>query len=134
MADWRNILSDNNEQLSEEDLLKYLDDDLSQEEKHSIENRINNSPFEVDALQGLLQVKNKKHLQKHVNQLNQKLQHLTAKRQRKEKRKIKIFKWVILTLLILLFTCVVGYVIIRLHVRSNINTKNLNSTTKVLTM
>jgi hypothetical protein len=131
MADWKDILSDYEEQLSEDELLKYLDDNVSQEERHAIEKRINNSAFESDALQGLLQVKNKKTLQKQLNLLNQKLGQLTAKRQRKEKRKIKIFKWVVLTLLILLFTCVVGYIMIRMQDKSKLHTQNLSTTTMV---
>lgn len=87
MADWKDILSDNEQQLSEEELLKYLDDNVPEEEKYSIEKKIDNSPFEADALQGLLQVQNKENLHKHVNQLNQKLHQLTAKRQRKEKER-----------------------------------------------
>ena len=124
MANWKDILSNNEEQLTEEELLKYLDDDIADEEKLLIENKINNSPFEADALQGLLQVENKVNLPKHVKQLNQKLQQLTAKRQRKEKRKIRIFEWMVLALLILLFTCIIGYIIIHLHSKSKVHIEN----------
>ncbi|MCW3080130.1 hypothetical protein [Segetibacter sp.] len=129
MADWKNILSDNEEQLTEEELLRYLDENTAEEEKDSIQHKINNSPFEVDALQGLLQVKDKKNLQKQVNQLNQKLQQLTAKKQRKEKREIKIYQWIVLAILMLLFTCVIAYIIIYLHGRSNVQSENLLKST-----
>lgn len=33
MADWKEILPDNGEQLTDEDLLKYLDSNTSEEEK-----------------------------------------------------------------------------------------------------
>ena len=122
MADWKDILSDNEAQLSEEELLKYLENDLPEEEKYSIEKKLNAGPFEADALQGLAQVQNKDNLKKHVSQLNKKLQQLTAKRQRKEKRKIRIFEWIILAILLLLFICTLGYIIISLYNKSNLHT------------
>lgn len=131
MADWKDILSENEEQLSEEELLKYLDSNISEEEKYSIEKKINNSPFETDAFQGLSQVQNKDNLKKQVNQLNQKLHQLTAKKPRKEKRKIKIFEWIILAILILLFICIISYVIIYLQNKSSIHTQ-IHFTTKQL--
>jgi type II secretory pathway component PulL len=124
MADWKDILSDKEEQLSEEELLKYLDEDLPEEEKYLIEEKINNSPFEAEALQGLLQFENKENLQKHVNQLNHKLKQLTGKRQRKEKTKVKVFEWIILAILLLLFVCVISYIVISLHHRS-VHSQNL---------
>ena len=116
MGDWKDILSDSEEQLSEEDLLKYMDNNTSEEEKRRIEHKLDNSPFEADALQGLLQVQNKTQLKKQVNQLNQKLQQITGKRQRKEKRKINSFELIILTVVLLLFVSIVCYaLIILLH-------------------
>ena len=125
MANWKDILSDNGQQLTEEELLKYLDNDIDEEEKYMIEKKINDSPFENEALQGLSQVQNKDNLQKHVNQLNQSLAKLTGKRQRKEKRKIRIFEWIILTILFLLFICVMGYIIINLYNKSFSNARIL---------
>lgn len=122
MADWKDILSDNEEQLSDEELLKYLDDNIREEDKYFIEKKINNSAFESDALQGLSQVQNKENLKKQVSQLNQKLYQLTSKKTRKEKRKINIYQWIILTILILLFVCIIGYVIISLQNKGSIHT------------
>ncbi len=116
MGDWKDILSDNGERLSEEDLLKYIDDNTPEDEKRRIEHKLDSSPFEADALQGLLQVQNKTQLKKQVNQLNQKLQQITGKRQRKEKRKINSFELIILTVVLLLFVSIICYaVIILLH-------------------
>lgn len=124
MADWKDILSDKEEQLSQEELLKYLDKTLPEEEKYFIEQKINNSPFEASALQGLLQVNKKEDLQKHVNQLNQKLKQLTGKRQRKVKSKFKSFEWIILAILILLFVCVITYLVISLQ-NTGVYSKNI---------
>jgi hypothetical protein len=126
MADWKDILSDKEEQLSDEELLKYLDENISDDEKVSIENKLNNSDFEADALQGLLQVQDKDNLQKHVNHLNQKLHQLTSRRQRKEKKKIKIFEWIVLTILLLLFICIICYIFIVLQHKTHVQTQILD--------
>ncbi|HEX8279484.1 MAG TPA: hypothetical protein VF540_12355 [Segetibacter sp.] len=115
MGDWKEILSGDEEQISAEELLKYLDEELSDEEKRAIEKKINNNPFEVDAVDGLSQIQDKESLEKHVSQLNLKLQQFTTKRPRKAKQKIKIFEWIILTLVILLFICVISFIIISLQ-------------------
>lgn len=120
MADWKDILSEDEEQLSEEELLQYLNNNIPEEEKHVIEKKINNSPFEADAFQGLSQMQNKYNLKKEVAQLNQKLHQLTTKKPRKEKKNIKISEWIILTILVLLFICIIGYFIISLQNKSGI--------------
>ncbi len=126
MADWKEILSDNDEQLTEAQLLQYLANDVAEAEKDLIERKISNSAFETDALQGLLQVKDKAQLQQDLKHLHQKLQQLTAKRQRKEKRTIKIFEWIVLAIILLLFVCVIGYIIINLQNKTPLHTQNLN--------
>jgi len=109
MADWKDILSDSEEQISEEDLLKYVDDNTSDDEKRLIELKIHSNPFESDALQGLLQVQNKTQLKKQVNQLNQKLQQITGKRHRKQKKKIDSSEIIFITVILLLFVFIICY-------------------------
>lgn len=123
MADWKDILSENDEQLSEEDLLKYLDSNISEEEKSEIEKKINNHSFESDAMQGLLQIQNKDNVEKHVTQLNQKLKQLTTKKSRKEKRQINIFKWIFVVILFILFTCIICYIIVNLLNKSQLHSQ-----------
>src|SRR4051794_25431370 len=120
MADWKDILSGNEEKLTEEELLSYLHHDISDHEKELIEKKIFSGPFESDAFEGLSRVSNPARLQKHVGQLHLKLRQLTAKKTRKEKEKIKIYEWMILAILILLFLCVLSFIIISLH-SSNYN-------------
>lgn len=115
MADWKDILSDSKEQLSDEDLLKYLDTNTPEKEKYAIEKKLADASFESDAVDGLQQLKNPEQVKNHVNQLNQKLrQHLVIKKHRKQKRNITDFQWTILALLILLFVCIMGYLVIHL--------------------
>src|SRR5215210_6080592 len=116
MAEWKNILPDNNEQLSNEDLLKYIDSRTSKEEKYAIEKKFSDTSFESDAIDGLQQIKSQERLKNHVSQLNQKLQQqLISKKHRKQKRKIKDFQWIILTVVILLLLCLISLAIISMH-------------------
>lgn len=121
MAEWKNILPDNNEQLSNDDLLKYLDSRTSKEEKYAIEKKFSDTSFESDAIDGLQQIKSEERLKNHVNQLNQKLQQqLISKKHRKEKRKIKDFQWIILTVVILLLLCLITLAIISMHNKNSL--------------
>ncbi len=112
MADWKDILSPDEEKLTDEDLLRYLHDDLSEEEKKLFEQKATGA-FESDALNGLQQIKDKDTLRRHVYQLNKKLpQLLRNKNKQLEKKRQKDFQWIILTIIILLFICIMSYVII----------------------
>ncbi len=123
MADWKDILSNDKEQISQEELLKYLGDEISEEEKYVLDQKISNSDFETDAIQGLSQIQNRESVQKHVTQLNLKLQQLTGKKPRRQKEKIKISVWLIVTLLIILFVCVISFIIISLDDKGHLHTQ-----------
>src|SRR5947208_11555753 len=98
MADLKDILFDDDEQLNEDELMKYLDNNLSEEEKLEFEKKIAASSFENDAVDGLKSFKNKQSLNDYVNQINKNLEkQLQLKKQKKEKRKLKGFSWIILT-------------------------------------
>src|SRR5215210_4035214 len=106
MAECKDISSGNEDQITEEELLRYLRRDVTEDEKKQIEKKIHSSPFEIDAVEGLSNVRDKENLQGHVSQLHLKLRQLTFKKPRKEKEKIKIFEWMVLAILILLFICI----------------------------
>jgi len=114
MGDWKDILADSEEPLSEEDLLKYLE--KTSGEKTDLTDELDEGSFESDAIEGLQKIQDTEKVKKHVKQLKQKLQQqLQSKKQRNEKGKIKDFQWMIITLLILLFICIVSYLLIRMH-------------------
>jgi hypothetical protein len=115
MGNRNEISYEHEEQLSEEEMLRYLDEDITSEEKERIEKKAGPNSFEYDALQGLSQVTNKESVHSHVNHLNGKLRQLTFKKPRKHKEKIKVSEWLILAILILLFICVMGFIIISIH-------------------
>ena len=115
MANFDDIFSDD-ELLSNEELLRYVDDKTSAEDKQAIERKLPAHPFEMDALEGLQQVKQTDTLPKQVEQLNEKLKlQLQTKKQHKAKRKIKDMQWIILAIILLLFICIISYTVVRLQ-------------------
>ncbi|MDB5191653.1 MAG: hypothetical protein JWQ96_1216 [Segetibacter sp.] len=116
MADVTDILRDDEEKLSDEELLRYLHEELSEEEKHEIEKKMSADPFKSDAAEGLSSINKKENLHEYVHQLNKNLhQQLAGKKQRNGKRKIKELPLLILAILLILFICVACYFVIHLH-------------------
>lgn len=116
MADLRDILFDNEDELNEEELMKYLEGNLSDEDTLAFEEKMQTSGFVNDAVDGLKVVKNKQHINDYVHQLNKNLEkQLAAKKQRKEKRAIKYMQMMVLTVLFILLICIVGYILIHLY-------------------
>jgi hypothetical protein len=75
-----------------------------------------NSVFVNDALEGLQRFNDKEKLDQYVNDLNKNLhQQLAARKQRKQKRKFKDDPWLLLTIIIILALCILGYIVIHLH-------------------
>ncbi len=122
MAEWKDILSDEEEQVSEQELMKYLDGDLSEEEKYVIEKKMAASGFENDAVEGLQQFDDKTAVQQSVELLNKNLhKQLASRKLRKDKRKLKDSGWVLIAALIILGVCILGYVVIRIYHQQKIN-------------
>lgn len=116
MADLRDILSDNEDRLNEEELMKYLEGNLSEADKLAFEEKMQSSGFVNDAVDGLKAIKNKQHINDYVYQLNKNLEkQLGAKKQRKEKRAIKYIQMIILTVVFILLICIIGYLVIHLY-------------------
>ena len=117
MPDWKDILSDNEEQPAGDELMNYLKDELSEDEKHEFEKKTIDSVFVNDAVEGLNTLEDKQRLNQYVQQLNKKLQQqLTTKKQRKQKRATTKNPWIYITAVILLAICVLGYFLIHLHI------------------
>lgn len=115
MDDRKEILSANEGNLTDEDLLRYLNNNLSEEDKINFEKKLSGS-FEQDAIDGLKQIKDKASLQTQVLQLNQKLpQMLRSRKPRSVRRKLKDLHWTILAIILLLLMCILGYLVIRIH-------------------
>lgn len=120
MADWKDILSNNDVPPENEELINYLQNHLTEEEKNAFEQKTLDSLFVNDAVEGLEHVARKENLQQYVQQLNKNLhQQLAAKKGKKQRRFFNEQPWVITTIIILLAICIIGYVMIRLHIISS---------------
>ena len=114
MADWKDILNNDERPLSEEDLLNYLNKNTSEIDKKQIE-EIATEDFEADALEGLKLLPNADVTQNHVaalkHQLQKQLRNKKLKRARKPNNEMQ---WILYTAILLLLTCVLAYVVIRM--------------------
>jgi hypothetical protein len=114
MADIDNILH-NEDDLNEKLLIKYLEGNLSEEERFTVESQMADSAFVNDAVEGLESFSNKENIQEYVTELNRNLQkHTHNKKRKKEKRKLPAMDWILTSLVIILLLCVLGYLVIKM--------------------
>ncbi|HSZ85315.1 MAG TPA: hypothetical protein VK787_04755 [Puia sp.] len=112
--DLLDILSNNNDKINNQKLIDYLNDNLSDKEKHEVEKWMSDNDMVNDAVEGLEHVKNKKNIQAYVDQLNKNLQNqLEQKKQQQQKRKLKEYPWIYFAVVLVLLLCIIGYIIIR---------------------
>ncbi len=109
----KDILSNLSSDIDQEILLKYLQGQLSEEEKHEVEKKMLDNEFNNDALEGLEEIKNKDKLHFLVDTLNRDLKkNLQIKKQRREKFRIKDQPWLYISILIILLLIVLSYFVI----------------------
>jgi hypothetical protein len=113
MADLSNILEEQ-EPLSEEQLMKYLQGKLSDQELHEVEKQMADSDFMNDAVEGLQNFRSNRNIDQYVLQLNHELKKQTnIKKKRREKRRLQKNDWVTLSVIVVLLLSVLCYVVIR---------------------
>ena len=114
MPNKKNILHNINEPLNEEQLLNYVANNLQEEETYALELEMQQNEFMNDAVEGLQSFKEQQHIQSYVNELNKQLvQQTTKKKNRRNKRKLKDQDWIVITTLIIIMLCILGYIVIK---------------------
>jgi hypothetical protein len=114
MSDLKNILNQGPEP-SEEALKRYLEGTATSEERFMIENQMTDEVFMNDAVEGLQHFKNTDVLQDYVNKINKELLKQTVKKKRnKLKRHIEDQHWTLLSVIVILILCILGYFVIHL--------------------
>ena len=109
----KDILSHLSTEVDQETLLLYLQGKLSAEQQHEVEKKMMDNEFASDAFEGLQHFKDKQQIQALVEQLNKELKKKTEKKKAaREKRKINLDPWVIITIVVVLVLVVVSYYII----------------------
>jgi hypothetical protein len=117
--DLLDILSENNDNINNQKLIDYLNDNLSDKEKHEVEKWMSDHDMVNDAVEGLEHLKNKKNLQSYVDQMNKNLHsQLAQKKQQQQKRKLKDYPWVYFAIILILLLCIIAYVVIRKSIHS----------------
>ncbi len=115
MADnLKDILSHLNKDIEQDKLLRYLNNELTAEERHNLEKQMNDDAFINDAVEGLEDVKNKENIPRLINDLQAGLKkQLDKKKKRKEKRKLREHSWIYYTIIILLILIITAYIVIK---------------------
>ena len=114
----KDILSNLSTDVDQETLLLYLQGKLSAEQQHEVEKKMLDSEFSNDALEGLQSFKDQQRLQILVDQIKKDLkQKTTRKIAHREKRKIKLDPWVIITIVLILVLVVISYFIIQKYMQ-----------------
>ena len=111
--DLKDILSNLNPEVDQETLLRYLQDRLSESEKHEVEKGMMDSDFDADALEGLQGMQDKRKLNFMLEQLNADLKKKTEKKKRfRQKLELKLDPSVIISIVIILLLAVSSYLVI----------------------
>lgn len=114
MSEFENILN-HGQQPSEDVLRRYLDGTASDEERYLVEQNMVDEAFLNDAVEGLQQFSNADIMQDYVNKINKELATKTRKKKRnKLKKAIEDQNWTLLSVLIIIILCIMGYYVIHL--------------------
>lgn len=115
MTDLRDILKED-EHLPNEQLLRYLNGELSEEDRLALEALMADDTFMNEALEGLQKFKNPQLTGDYAEQLNQQLRKLIHKKERRKlKRRLKEQHWLIIAVLAILLFCVTGYLLLHFY-------------------
>ena len=110
----KDILSNSNKDIDNQQLMDYLSNQLSKADSHEIEKNMADDAFMNDAVEGLQKIENKKDMQAYVEQLNNDLQkQITKNKVRKEKRRLKDQPYTLLTIIIILILVIVSFVVLK---------------------
>lgn len=107
------ILSDSNKDIDNQKLMDYLSGQLSALDLHEVEKSMASSEFVNDAVEGLLEVKNNRHISTLVEQLNTDLnKKLRQKKKLKEKRKLKEYPWIYYSIVLILVLAIISWFVL----------------------
>ena len=109
----KNILKHLKPAPQEEELLRYLNKELTTEDQHKVEEYLNDDDFYDDAVEGLEMVSEKTDLSGLVADLNKKLDTQLKKKAKRRRTKIPPQTFTIVTVIIILLLAVVAYFILK---------------------
>lgn len=102
-----------NYKINEEQLLKYLNGSLNNDELHEFEKNMAESNLLNDAVEGLQNIKNNETIETHVLSLNSHLHQLTlANKKRKHNNKKPQIFWIIIAIVFIVLICFISFLLI----------------------
>ncbi len=112
--DLKNILSNSNKDIDNQQLMDYLSNQLSEAQNHEIEKNMADDAFMNDAVEGLQQLENKEKLANYTEQLNNSLKKQLAKNKgRRDKRKWKEEPFTYYAIILVILLIVIGYLVLK---------------------
>jgi hypothetical protein len=114
MSDLLNILNQGPEP-NDDALKRYLEGKATAEERFAIEKQMADEDFMNDAVEGLQHFKSRDQLQSYVSQINKELHKQTNKKKRRRlKRHIEDQNWTLISVILIIILCILGYFVIHL--------------------
>jgi hypothetical protein len=113
----------NQQSPSEDELIQYLQENLSPEEMHEIEMQMADSAFVNDAVEGLQAFQDKENIAKITQELNKELIKKTSKK--KKRKGLKSYQqqdWIQLIAIIIILLCLLSYFMVQLFEKNFHNT------------
>ena len=112
--DLKDILSNSNKDIDNQQLMDYLSHHISQADMHELEKSMAEDDFINDAVEGLQEIRPTKNLQIYVEQLNKNLQKQVIKnKSRRLKRRIKDQPYTYFAIILILLLVVIGYLALK---------------------
>ena len=123
--DLKDILSNSNKDIDNQQLLAYLSDQLSKLNKHEVEKTMADDAFMNDAIEGLQQIDSKKNIPIHLEELQASLQKQLAKNAKRKKRRWQDNPQAYLITSILIVLLLICFVVIKKHLDNRTNKQPL---------
>lgn len=116
--DYKDILSNLNNEVEQEKLLQYLNRKLSEQEQHDLEKQLNDDVFLSDALDGLQELTSTADVPEMVEKLNSGLKkQLDKNKKNRNRRIIKNEAWIYYTVILLLLLASIAFVVLKLFLQ-----------------
>ncbi len=123
--DLKDILSNSNKDIDNQQLLAYLSDQLSKSNIHEVEKTMLDDAFMNDAIEGLQQIDNKKNIPLHLEELQASLQKQLAKNAKRKKRRWQDNPQTYLITIIVIVLILICFVVIKKHLDNRSNQQQL---------
>ncbi len=122
---FKDILSNSNKDIDNQQLLAYLSDQLSKSNMHEVEKTMADDAFMNDAIEGLQQIDSKKNIPIHLEELQASLQKHLAKNAKRKKHRWQDNPHVYLLTIILIVLILICFVVIKKHLDNRTNHQQL---------